>query len=389
MQTKLIFSLLLVSTFSYAQSLSTLNLNYLYDPQQEVQLATEVVKEASQVAVLFQLQAKNEQKPIESYKIEWQRWESFNARQGNPVEEVAIETPTLLKNVKAGKIVFPMPDKQWILVAKVSNSNTFKSWTFLQVIDAKYPVNGFIEDTDGYLLRPFLTKSKPVTLYGSAAKPLHVDFHKTVFEVASPPFAEKQARPDRFMFPDSTFTIQSGDKINFNKEGLYLVQQDTAAAEGFAFRVVKDAFPKFTNIDDLAAPLIFLCTKEEHDQLLNAKGDKAKFDKVVLDITKDKDRAKNFMRSYFRRVELANTYFSSYKEGWKTDRGMIYLIFGLPDEVSKTGLKEIWYYRNTKARFTFVKSGSVYDPNYFRLVRDNNFMEVWFSTVDLWRKSRF
>ena len=95
------------------------------------------------------------------------------------------------------------------------------------------------------------------------------------------------------------------------------------------------------------------------------------------------------MKSYFRRVELANLYFSSFKEGWKTDRGMIYLIFGLPDEVSLNDSNETWHYNNTRARFTFVKSGSVYDPENYVLLRDKRFMEPWFSTVDLWRKSRF
>ena len=389
MRTKLTFSLFLLSAISFGQSLSNLNLNYLYDPQQEVRLSMEVVKEASQLSILFQLHSNTNQNAIENYKVDWQQWESFNSKQGITVEQVPMELPSVQKATQSGKFVFPVPEKPWVLVGKVTNTSSLKSWNFVQVIDSKYPVIGFIEDADGISLRPFITKSKSVTLFGSGDKPLHVDYHKTIFDVASPPFAEKQAKPDRFMFPDSTFTLKSGDKVSFNKEGLYLVQQDTTALEGFAFRVVKEAFPKFTKIEDLAAPLIFLCTKEEHDQLLDSKGDKAKFDKVILDITKDKDRAKNFMRSYFRRVELANTYFSSYKEGWKTDRGMIYLIFGLPDEVSKTGLKEIWYYRDTKARFTFVKSGSVYDPNYYTLIRDNNFMEVWFSTIDLWRKSRY
>lgn len=389
MRTKLTFSLFLLSTISFGQSLSSLNLNYLYDPQQEVRLSMEVVKEANQLSILFQLQGNTNQNAIENYKIDWQQWESFNSRQGIAIEQAPIELPTVQKATKSGKFVFPLPEKPWVLVGKVTNTSTLKSWNFVQSMDSKYPVTGFIEDADGFSLRPFITKSKSVTLFGSGDKPLHVDYHKTIFDAASPPFAEKQAKPDRFMFPDSTFTLKSGDKVSLSQEGLYLVQQDTSALEGFAFRVVKEAFPKFTKIEDLAAPLIFLCTKEEHDQLLDSKGDKAKFDKVILDITKDKDRAKNFMRSYFRRVELANTYFSSYKEGWKTDQGMIYLIFGLPDEVSKTGLKEIWYYRNTKARFTFVKSGSVYDPNYYTLIRDSNFMEVWFGTIDLWRKSRY
>ena len=65
------------------------------------------------------------------------------------------------------------------------------------------------------------------------------------------------------------------------------------------------------------------------------------------------------------------------------------MIFGLPDEVSRNGGNEVWYYRALSTRFTFVKNGSVYDPYNYVLLRDNRFAESWYSTIDLWRKSRF
>ena len=136
-------------------------------------------------------------------------------------------------------------------------------------------------------------------------------------------------------------------------------------------------------------PLILITTPEEFNDLTNSKGEKAKFDKTILSITGDKDRARTFMKNFFHNIELANIYFSSYKEGWKTDRGMLYLIFGLPDEVSKNSGNEIWTYKNlNNTRFTFVKSGSVYDPENYVLLRDKHFTDVWFGTVDLCRKAR-
>ena len=95
MRTKLIFSLFLLSTISFGQSLSSLNLNYLYDPQQEVRLSMEVVKEANQLSILFQLQGNTNQNAIENYKIDWQQCESFNSRQGIAIEQAPIELPTV------------------------------------------------------------------------------------------------------------------------------------------------------------------------------------------------------------------------------------------------------------------------------------------------------
>lgn len=210
-----------------------------------------------------------------------------------------------------------------------------------------------------------------------------------MFPPALPPFAEKEGHNERFFFHDSLFRVESGQKFLPRKEGLYLFQEDTTAARGFSYRVVKENFPKFSKIDELVPPLVLVTTPEEFNDLNNAKGEKTKFDKVILSITGDKDRARIFMKNFFHNIELANIFFSSYKEGWKTDRGIIFQIFGLPDEVSKNGGNEIWNYKALNTRFTFVKSGSVYDPENYVLLRDKRLTDIWFGSVDLWRKGRF
>ncbi len=95
------------------------------------------------------------------------------------------------------------------------------------------------------------------------------------------------------------------------------------------------------------------------------------------------------MRSYFKRVESANLYFTSFKEGWKTDRGMIFIVFGAPDEVTFSGQQEKWSYKSPRQVFIFTKAGSVYSPEHSVLIRDAQYTENWYQTIDLWRKSRF
>jgi hypothetical protein len=87
-------------------------------------------------------------------------------------------------------------------------------------------------------------------------------------------------------------------------------------------------------------------------------------------------------------VEIANYRFTSFKEGWKTDRGMIFIIFGAPDEVQVNGAQEIWGYKNPRQQFYFTKAGSVYCPDHSVLVREKDYAEYWYQTIDLWRKSR-
>ena len=189
---------------------------------------------------------------------------------------------------------------------------------------------------------------------------------------------------------DSTFSISTIQPVAFSQTGLYLIQSDTNATQGFAFRVEED-YPRLAKIESLADPLIYVCTKQEYDRIKQAKGDKRAFDRVILSITRDTERARNFMRSYFRRVEVANELFTSYKEGWKTDRGMIYIIFGLPDQVFRFTDREVWSYKNSmyKVTFDFVRSSTLFDPENYVLVREKKIQETWYEVIDLWRNARF
>jgi GWxTD domain-containing protein len=68
-----------------------------------------------------------------------------------------------------------------------------------------------------------------------------------------------------------------------------------------------------------------------------------------------------YKRQYFENLEYADLNFSnSFKEGWKTDRGRILLIFGKPDEIERypssmdTSPYEIWQYYGLEGGSYFV-----------------------------------
>jgi len=315
--------------------------------------------------------------------------DSYAQRQGAIIS--ALDTVHLVKGVAEGRFVFAKPEKPWVLVGEVVNRKTSKGWFFFRQIEAHYPVNGYLEKDGQKDFQSYKIASNRYTVRGSGSgNPIHFSFYKDNFPSPTPPFAEKEFKMDRFLFPDSTFTIQPGAQIGpFKDEGLYLAQEDTASAEGFSFLVKREPFPRYNTIADLKGPLLFVTTREENDKIGAAGEDKTKFDKVILDITDDKDRAKKFMRNFFKRVETANQLFTSYKEGWKTDRGMIYIVFGLPDEVATNGQQEVWAYKYPRQSFKFTKSGSVYNPDHYVLIRDSQYTEDWYSTIDLWRKSQF
>jgi len=117
--------------------------------------------------------------------------------------------------------------------------------------------------------------------------------------------------------------------------------------------------------------LKYMTTRGEYNTLKNAKTDEERrrawdeFWRLRDDDTHDRENPAK--REYFRRVRHSNRYFSvMHKQGWKTDRGMIYITYGEPDEVENypfelaTKPYQIWhYYKLSPPReFLFVDEWS-------------------------------
>lgn len=381
---------LMAAVLLKAQSIASLNQNYLYDPNEEVQALLHAQHEEGKMRVDYRLSFKPIDNLQQVYVVLWETRESYTQRVGTEFKRDSVVIGAQSKPV-TGFVSVDLREKPYLLVLIIRNQKTGRQWNFHHLIEVIFPVRGRLENENGVWMSSYVSVGESYKVVGSGPNtPMFVSFYRNQkFPPALPPFAEKLATVERFLFHDSLFQVRSGETIRFKSPGLYLFQEDTAAAEGFTMMAVPPPFPKFNRVEQIRDPLMYVCTPDEYKSLEAAGSDKALFDKVILEITRDKDRARNFMRSYFRRVELANTYFTSYKEGWRSDRGMIYLVFGPPDELLFNSGNQVWRYRALDVSFTFVKSGSVYDPDHFILLRDKRFAEAWYSTIDLWRKARF
>lgn len=66
------------------------------------------------------------------------------------------------------------------------------------------------------------------------------------------------------------------------------------------------------------------------------------------------------MEEYYRRVDFTNANFGTFIEGWRTDRGMVYIVLGPPNDIERhpfeAGSKpyEIWSYYTINREFIFV-----------------------------------
>lgn len=66
------------------------------------------------------------------------------------------------------------------------------------------------------------------------------------------------------------------------------------------------------------------------------------------------------MEEYYRRISFTIEAFTNLQEGWRTDRGMVYILFGPPDEIEAGPFElnskpyEVWHYYHLNRDFLFI-----------------------------------
>lgn len=223
----------------------------------------------------------------------------------------------------------------------------------------------------------------------------HYDFN---FIPASPPMAKNQTGISKSMKIDTLYSINSNSPLTFDKTGLYFVQQDTNGTDGFSILVLDGKYPRVTKVKEMLKPLIYIITTEERNRLNNLKNTKKTLNDFWLDIARDENYARRLIKLYYKRVEFTNRNFTSFKEGWKTDRGMIYIIYGKPEGVYKFDDKEKWVYSKYVTNqwdahtfheeffFTFVNKTNIFSNNHYELIRYPSYKRDWYSAVEKWRR---
>ncbi|RPH96089.1 GWxTD domain-containing protein [candidate division KSB1 bacterium] len=118
-----------------------------------------------------------------------------------------------------------------------------------------------------------------------------------------------------------------------------------------------------TDFDTAIRQMKYIATGEENRALRQA--DPRDRERVFKEFWKKRDPSPDtdeneLMEEYFRRVEYANEKFATHREGWDTDRGRIYLVYGEPTDIERHPFEpdsrpyEIWYYTQIARRFVFV-----------------------------------
>ena len=210
------------------------------------------------------------------------------------------------------------------------------------------------------------------------------------FEAASSPMNTAPRPATKSLSEDSTLTITTNQPFVLAQEGLYYFVEDTTDAAGIGLIVADKRFPKMTRPEKLIKPVLYMSTSSEISELNQAQDTKKALDRYWLSMMSGNEEvAKKTIKAYFDRVEEANRLFTSYKEGWKTDKGMIYIVLGAPDRVQRNREREVWVYNRranvSEVNFTFTRKPNQFVDDHYELVRYIEYQPIWYPIVEAWR----
>lgn len=243
------------------------------------------------------------------------------------------------------------------------------------------------------IFRNFINKSDSFQLKSVMNHPreLYLVRYKNDFTVAQSPMATSIRPSIASLTIEETIKVQTNTSIKLSQEGLYQIVEDTnSTSNGFGFMLVDERYPRLTRPENLVKPLIYMSTSQELKAVNENPNSKQALDKFFLAITSGNQMvSKKIIKNYYHRIEESNRLFTSYKEGWKTDKGMVYTILGPPNKVQRSRDREVWVYaQNTNFSeiiFTFNRKPNQFTENYYELVRYPEYQAYWFPFVEAWR----
>jgi GWxTD domain-containing protein len=195
---------------------------------------------------------------------------------------------------------------------------------------------------------------------------------------------------------DSLFSVAVDSSGTFSFEpfttGVYHFRPDSASISGYTLLAMDQSHPIIGTAADMLRPMRYITSVQEYDRMAKAENVRLAVERFWIDAAGERERARDAIRIYFERVETANRHFTSDVEGWRTDRGMVHIIFGQPTSIQKSDLSETWIYGEENNLmslvFTFVKRQSPYTDNQLVLERDPALKGAWYRNVESWRNGR-
>ena len=184
------------------------------------------------------------------------------------------------------------------------------------------------------------------------------------------------------------------DRGNYRFEVIIYEDDKEVERQARDFGIKNPYYPTLRTVRELAEPLVYLMSEKEYEEMMSYSSPdsmKRAMDSFWLKNIRNPNLAKNVVQLYYSRVEEANKRFSCYKEGWKTDMGMIFILFGPPWYVQREFQSMLWQYgfntNNASLSFNFElirPTGKKHPFDVYQLIRRNYYGQVYNNKVGDW-----
>ena len=189
-------------------------------------------------------------------------------------------------------------------------------------------------------------------------------------------------------------------KYELLERGNYRFEVETTGENGEQiykardFAIKSENYPAIVNVQELAGPLAYLMDRRDYEEMMKIEDPdslKEAIDRFWLSNVGNMSQAKSVINLYYDRVEQANKQFTNFKEGWKTDLGMMYILFGPPWYVDRFLNTIVWSYSYDRSdpRYNFVFERPNMRNEYFPfdnylLQRNQGYFNVQYRQIQLW-----
>ncbi len=149
-----------------------------------------------------------------------------------------------------------------------------------------------------------------------------------------------------------------------NDFSIILTQDSKSIQKNISFTKFKSGISSYISNIDLAIKQMKYILDDDKYKISSKKFRKDK-ETLFYSLWKDMDPTPDtdyneLMDEYYKRVSYANESFDGWQDGWETDRGMVYILFGPPDQVERSNpsmanstLYQIWTYNRISKQFIF------------------------------------
>ncbi len=406
----------LLQSCGSGSSFSRPNVNYLYDFRSLAPRPHYVVyhKNADTSRIFYRLSSEEllyvRQANTNNYKADFTiKYKLIDSFENPLVLDTAEFKLGDVEEKPNGKVVFGYFDvapfngfgrKHYILDITIVDNNrnlSFNNFLCLDRNSTHSAQNYLLTDTIGNpLFKNHLPSNIPFRIDCRQNSPvLYVSYYKRNFPLALPPYSS----PNKTTFelaPDTTFLVRADTILYLAAEGFYHFRKDTTQWAGFTLYNFYPQFPYVATHAQMVGPMRYITTKREYNGLLEAGGEKARLREEIntfwLERSGSMERSKILLGSFFNRVQEANLLFSSYIEGWKTDRGIMYIVYGPPDKVYRFNESEAWIYGDETSSlsyyFTFSKLNNPFTDNDYQLSRSSSYRYGWGQAIEAWRNGK-